>query len=242
MISVKSLLYQIDYKLNKAATLVHQEIPIENKILALNEAQIKLVKTKLNPNNTLSQGFESMKKRYEDLQVLIEPQHKHKLSLTKVDNKLNKYEADLTKLNPKYMFYLDGYALASKNNCQNRVLYINKDLAKHADIAVLLSNSNYKPSFEYQEIPCTLTSNKLEVYSDGTFTISEIFLSYIRYPQKIDIEGYIDLDGNESINQDCELADYLQDELVNLAIMELSMITENIPSVQFTQERIKTQE
>lgn len=242
MISVKSLIYQIDYKLNKTATLVHQEIPIENKILALNEAQIKLVKTKLNPNNPLNQGFDAMTKRYDDLQVLIEPPHKHPLEVSLVDKKLNKYEADITKLDPKYMFYVDGYVFADKGECKDRVLYVNKDLVKHSDITLILTNSNYKPSFEYCEVPCTISSNKIEVYSDGTFEIKKLFTSYIRYPKKIDIEGYYDLEGAPSVNQDCELPEYLQDELVNLALMELAMITENIPGVQFTQERIKTQE
>lgn len=242
MISVKSLIYGIDYKLNKVATLVHQEIPIENKILALNQAQIKLIKTKLGPNNPLTQGFDSMNKRYHDLEILVEPPHMHELSLKKVDDVLHKYEADLNQLTPKYMFYVDGYVLATKGECVNKPLFINKDLAKHSDIAVILANSNYKPSFEYEEVPSTIGSNKIEVYSDGTFEIEKVYISYLRYPKKIDIEGYFDLDGNLSINQDCELPDYLEEELLNLAIMELSMITENIPSVQFTQERIKTQE
>jgi len=242
MIPVKSLIYKIDYKLNKTATLVHQEIQIENKIVALNEAQLKLIKTKMDPNNTLQQGFESLKKRYEDLQVLIEPQHLHSMPLKYVDKYLNKWEGSLTTLSPKYMFYLDAYVLADKEQCLNRPLYVNKDLTKHADIATLLSNNNYKPSFEYQEVPCTITSDKIEIYTDSTFTLKNLYVSYIRYPKKIDIEGYFDLEGEASINQDCELPDYLEDELVNLAIMELAMITENIPSVQFTGERIKTQE
>jgi len=242
MINVKSLIYKIDYKLNKAATLVHQEIPVENKIVALREAEIKLIKTKLNPNNTLGFGFEANKKRYEDLQTLIESHHLHKLPLKLVDKITNKWEADLTKLLPKYMFYIDAYVTATKGQCKNNVLKVNNDLSKHADISILLANENYKPSFEYQETPCTITSNKIEVYTDGSFTMSEIFISYIRYPKKIDIEGYIDLDGNPSTNQDSELPDYLEDELVNFALMELSMITENIPSVQATGERFKTQE
>lgn len=47
MIPVDSLLYKIDQKLNKLSTNEHQEIPVEDKILALNEAQIKLIKQKL---------------------------------------------------------------------------------------------------------------------------------------------------------------------------------------------------
>ena len=44
MIPVDSLLYKIDQKLNKLSTNSHQQIQLEDKILALNEAQIKLIK------------------------------------------------------------------------------------------------------------------------------------------------------------------------------------------------------
>jgi len=43
MIPVDSLLYKIDQKLNKLSTNEHQQIQLEDKILALNEAQIKLI-------------------------------------------------------------------------------------------------------------------------------------------------------------------------------------------------------
>ena len=47
MIPVDSLLYKIDQKLNKLSTNEHQQINLEDKILALNEAQIKLIKQKV---------------------------------------------------------------------------------------------------------------------------------------------------------------------------------------------------
>lgn len=242
MISVESLLYKIDLKLNKVAALEHQVIPLENKILSLNEAQLKLVKTKLDPNNQLGLGLDAFKKRYEDLEVLIEAASKHPLNLINVDPILNRWEADLTLLSPKYMFYIDSYLLADKGTCRNNVVYVNKDLVKHADVITLLNNTNYKPSFEYAETFCTISDFQLEIYTDGTFTPTKIFVNYIRYPQPIDYPGYIRLDGTSSTKSDSELPEYLEDELLNFAIQELAMDTENVPAVQFTQERIRTSE
>jgi hypothetical protein len=72
MIPVDSLLYKIDQRLNKLSTNEHQQIQLEDKILALNEAQIKLIKQKIDNISTVSQmGLDSFKKRYEDLQSLI---------------------------------------------------------------------------------------------------------------------------------------------------------------------------
>ena len=69
MIPVDSLLYKIDQRLNKLSTNDHQQIQLEDKILALNEAQIKLIKQKVDGQSTASGlGLDSFKKRYEDLQ------------------------------------------------------------------------------------------------------------------------------------------------------------------------------
>lgn len=242
MIPIESLLYKIDLKLNKVAALEHQVIPLENKILSLNEAQLKLVKAKLNANNSLALGFDAFKKRYEDLEVLIEAPAKHSLSLVESDTLLNKWSADLRLLAPQYMFYIDSYITADKGVCKNNVIYVNKDLVKHSDVITLLTNTNYRPSFEYAETFCTISDFYLEIYTDGSFIPTKVFVNYIRYPRKMDYPGYIHFDGTQSIKSDSELPDYLEDELLNLAIQELAMDTENVPAVQFTQERIRTSE
>ena len=72
MIKVDSLLYKIDQRLNKLSSNSHQQIPLEDKILALNEAQIKLIKQKVSGISTVSRaGRDSFKKRYDDLQGII---------------------------------------------------------------------------------------------------------------------------------------------------------------------------
>lgn len=242
MVPVVNLLYKIDLRLNKLATNDHQEIPVENKIIAINSAQIKLIKSKIDENNLYREGLDAFKKRYEDLQSLVEPFEKHNLPLTLVNPQLNKWSADLSALTPKYMFYLDSYALASKGVCGDHIIYVNRDLTKHADITVLLANNFLNPSFEYQESFCTVSSNEYEIYGDGSFSFTEAFISYIRYPQYIDFAGYVHLDGTESTTVDCELADYLEDEIVDLAIQDLAMSTENIAAVQASDKRTSQNE
>ena len=83
MIPVDSLLYKIDQKLNKLSTNEHQQIQLEDKILALNEAQIKLIKQKVDGFSTTSgMGLDAFKKRYEDLQSLVENYNHQPLALT----------------------------------------------------------------------------------------------------------------------------------------------------------------
>ena len=58
----------------------------------------------------------------------------------------------------------------------------------------------------------------------------------------MDYEGYTKFDGTASTIQDCELADYLEDELLDLATLELAMETENTPQVQFSELKNKINE
>jgi hypothetical protein len=243
MIPVDSLLYKIDQKLNKLSTNEHQQIQLEDKILALNEAQIKLIKQKVDGISVVSgMGMDSFKKRYEDLQSLVINYEHQPLTLSLKNADLNEWSADITQLEPKYMFYLDSYILADKGRCIDRQIWINRDLAKHGDLQFILNNEHYKPSFEYQETFNLLSSDDVSVFTDGTFTPKTIKIMYMRYPQYINKAGYIMLDGEPSVNSDCELELYLEDELLDLTVQNLAMYTENQSAVQNAAYRIQTNE
>jgi hypothetical protein len=243
MISVDSLLYKIDQRLNKLSTNEHQQIALEDKILALNEAQIKLIKQKVDGFSTVSgMGLDSFKKRYEDLQSLVVAYNDGELPLTLENAKLNQWKANVHALTPAYMFYIDSYVLANKGRCLDRIIWINRDLAKHGDLQYCLNNNHYKPSFEYQETFNFISSDEISIFTDGTFTPTKIFISYMRYPVYIDKAGYIKFNGTASTNQNCELETYLEDELLDLTVQNLAMYTENQSAVQMAAYRINTNE
>ena len=243
MIKIDSLLYKIDQRLNKLSSNEHQEIQLEDKILALNEAQIKLIKQKVDGWSTVNGlGMDAFKKRYEDLQSLVIGYKEGKLPLKETNKTLHQWIAKIHNLSPNYMFYVDSYILADKEECKNRIVWVNQDLAKHADLPMLLNNVNYKPSFEYQETFNILSSDEISVFTDGTFNPKDIYISYMRYPIYIDKEGYVKFDGSSSTNQDCELEEYLEDELLDLTVANLAMYTENVSAIQTAQLRIQTNE
>lgn len=243
MIPVDSLLYKIDQKLNKLSTNEHQQIQLEDKILALNEAQIKLIKQKVDGLSTVSgMGLDAFKKRYEDLQSLVESYNHQPLTLSILNPELNQWKANIHLLEPKYMFYIDSYVIADKGRCKDRKIWINRDLAKHGDLQFILNNTHYRPSFEYQETFNFLSSDEISIFTDGTFTPKTINIMYMRYPQYINKEGYIMLDGQPSYDQDCELELYLEDELLDLTVQNLAMYTENQSAVQNSIYRIQTNE
>lgn len=243
MIPVDSLLYKIDQRLNKLSTTTNQQIQLEDKILALNEAQIKLIKVKVDGFSAANGlGLNSFRKRYEDLQKFVLPYDHQPLSLSLKDPLINRWSVDLTKLKPNYMFYVDSYILADKGRCKNRKIWINQDLAKHGDLALILNNEHYKPSFEYQETFNTLSSSSMSIFTDGTFTPTKIFICYMRYPLYINKVGYVMMDGSNSTNQDCELEPYLEDELLDLTIENLADYTENYSASQLASKRNRTNE
>lgn len=243
MIPVDSLLYKIDQRLNKLSANEHQQIQLEDKILALNEAQIKLIKQKVDGQNTISGlGLDAFKKRYEDLQSLVVNYNDGELPLTLKNAELNQWSAYVHLLEPKYMFYVDSYVIASKGLCKDRKIWINRDLAKHGDLQFCLNNTHYRPSFEYQETFNFISSDEISIFTDGTFTPSNIYISYMRYPQYINKTGYIMLDGEPSFDQNCELETYLEDEILDLTVQNLAMYTENQSAVESSIYRIKTNE
>jgi hypothetical protein len=243
MIPVDSLLYKIDQKLNKLSSNFHQQIPLEDKILALNEAQIKLIKQKVDGFSTTSgMGMDAFKKRYEDLERLTVNYEKGKLPLTLADPLINRWAASLEQLKPEYMLYLDSYVMADKGRCKNKIIWINKDLAKHGDLQFLLLNDNYKPSFEYEETFNWISSDEISIFTDGTFTPKDIYIMFLRYPVYIDKEGYIKFDGEPSTDVNCELELYLEDELLDLTVFNLAQYTENQSAAQSSQVRIQTNE
>lgn len=243
MILVDSLLYKIDQKLNKLSTNAHQQIPLEDKILALNEAQITLIKQKVDGFTTSSGiGLDGFKGRYEDLQRFIVDYKSGELQLESTDQRLNQWSGNLTKLTPEYMYYIDSYVIANKGECKNRKIFINKDLAKHGDVTTLMRNDHYKPSFEYQETFNVISSDKISIFTDGTFTPTKIFISYLRQPQYIDKQGYVKFDGSNSITQDCELDNSLEDELTDLTVRNLASYIENVGAIQGSQLRMQTTE
>jgi hypothetical protein len=187
-------------------------------------------------------GLDAFKKRYEDLQSLVVTYNNQPLTLKVKNAQLNQWSAKTDVLNPKYMFYIDSYITADKGKCKDRKIWINRDLAKHGDLQFILNNDHYKPSFEYQETFNFLSSDEISIFTDGTFTPKKIYITYMRYPKYIDKEGYVKFDGTPSVDQDCELETYLEDELLDLTVQNLAMYTENQSAVQNATYRIQTNE
>jgi hypothetical protein len=219
MILLDQLIHKSRQRLNRLATNEHQEIQETDMILIINEAQIKLVKQK-------KKAGEKDSKHIADIQFLIEKPEDHKLNLSVSNTQTNRWKAVTGSIKPSYMYYVDGYILADKDSCKDRVVWINPDLVQHGSINVLLNNSNYKPSFEYQETFCDETNGEIGIYTDGTFTPTALYLSYIRYPKFVST-GDVELFDNTPAKQDSEFPEHLEDELLDVIVQDIAQYTEN---------------
>lgn len=113
--------------------------------------------------------------------------------------------------------------------------------AKSHNIRVLLTDENNRPSFDFEETPLIIANNKIKIYFDDFF-IKNAFLSYYKFPDPIDLEGYIKVDGSRSENIDPKLNDMAVDEIVNRCVIETTRNSQNPDAFPFAKDRITTEE
>lgn len=233
MVSVEELIYEFKLALNKVNRQDNVNIPIEDIIVYLNKAQVSWIKTKLNPNNVYKAGFESIRKRIDDLQILKETNIE--LQPVKTNDLLHKgYNCSLGPAKD-YMFYVSSYSVGKNSTCEG---VLTNDLIRSGDLTTRYLDVNHSPSFEWRTTLATLGEDSLQVYTDGSFEITKVFINYLRYPRKIDSQGYTKFDGSNSINQDCELPFYAKDDLVDLAVKFAAQASDNQAQSMYAEDRL----
>lgn len=105
------------------------------------------------------------------------------------------------------------------------------------ELNVYLQDEFSKPSFEWEESICIISENNLIVYKDQ-FEIEQMFLSYYKNSQTIDLAGYTKLDGTMSVNRNLILSSVYQRQILDRVAKELTREFENVQAFQMAQERI----
>jgi len=102
-------------------------------------------------------------------------------------------------------------------------------LAEEGNLNQLLRDKAKKPSFDWAETFATLIDNKIHVYTNDEFEISDASLTYYRQPRKIQIQGCVDPYTNQesAINIESEF----KDDIIELIIDEtVSVLAGDIES------------
>lgn len=245
MIPVKRLLVKLDLKLNKSGTGKGQNVSKYAKIMALREATLRVFKKKISVNNLFQLGFDAFKSRYEELQSFVVSHEE--LSPVKTEEVYTSYEVDLTSLKQKYFMAVEIIAVANRGNCKGRLINIPR-ITKHSEIQTYIHNIHYGPSFKDQETIAKISGDKLVIYCndpEGDFDLTSVKVSYIRYPAMVDIPGLRYAEGDGSISTDTidsDFPDILEDELLEMAILELGINTGNINAAEGALKKSKESE
>lgn len=232
MIPVEELVYEFKLNLNKMDRQDNVQVPLEDILVFLNQAQLSWVKSKVGENNIFRDGYEGTRKRIDDLQVLKVDDVS--LALTKTPDVLYKgYKANLKTLSD-YMMYVMSHVSAKKEGCKAGLTV---DLIRQNDLSTLYFDANFSPSFEWRSTFATIGQDNITVYTDESFEIENLYLTYLRYPKPIDSEGYIKIDGTDSSKQDCELPYYAKSDILNLASKFAAQSVDNQAQATFAEDR-----
>lgn len=149
-----------------------------------------------------------------------------------------KEQFDEYKLPTNYFDLANLHIYAESGKCKDQRMTTFE--AKIEDVEELLNDENNKPSFEFRETFYLTSNNKVVVYKDG-FSINKVLLSYYRYPKKVDIQGYIHLDGTPSEDIHPELDDKVVDRILLAMSKEFSAINGDTAKYQLDKDRLFTE-
>jgi hypothetical protein len=129
-----------------------------------------------------------------------------------------------------------AYCLATKGECIDRPLVV--WTMKSQDKNVLLKDENHNPSFEYEETLSLINNGKVNVYFTD-FSVTDYFLTYYREPKKIDLAGYIKVDGTQSTDINPDLTDRQIDEVLDYCTKEIMRTNQDVQGFQLAQQKLQ---
>jgi len=134
--------------------------------------------------------------------------------------------------------YFDHSSLqvfGSKASCKDKKIFSFE--VKNDNVDEYLADCFNEPSFEYRETFYTLSSNTVSIYF-SKFDITIAKLSYYRYPVQVDIDGYINLDNNQSTNIDPEFSDRTVNRIITAMSKDFSAVNEEYNKYQADKDRL----
>lgn len=228
--TIQEIVYNFKLQAEKIDTSKTKGLGLAKIIIVLNSGMLNLVKDKYGINNPYRKGFDTIQKRKQDLQrlhVITEPLIKPSSS------SLDKAIFDISTTTNEILFITRVSFLATRGNCNS--VKMNGIDVQTDDYNNTLVSPNTDPSFDWRETTYRLAEDKI-VADKTDFEIDALQIDYLRYPVLMDIVGYTHFDGSKSSNTECELPKYIHSEIIDQAVLEFKLWTEN-PNFQFAKAR-----
>jgi hypothetical protein len=209
----------------------------------LNDAQLELIRTRLNQNNPRGKGLEEDQKRVEDIKdIIIRYSEQPPVQLI-YHSDVNTYELDLQSLTYRYYYFLSGRVTQHKDNCNYDAVM--RRIRSHNFEDSLKDPFNMSSE---EEVLVNFGRNSqgngsaIYLYPAPNYTLSTARLSYIKYPKRIHQGTYLNLDGSAVPATDCELSELVHPEVVNIAVQKASVIMKDPLLIQSFQSQLMQQE
>ena len=215
-------------RLNKLASFDYDNIECWQIVEAFNKAQLDWIRRQIhiNPNHTDSD--ESSKMQIDDVQNIL-------LTADILANKQDRYYE--TELLPDDYLYFKRVSIKGVKDCcpaRRFVVYLDET----ADVDNLLGDDFKKPSWEWEETFCTMQSNRIRIYTNNEFEITDPQLTYYRRPRKVQFLGCVDPSTGvaSTVDVTCEFKDDVAELLVEGAVAILAGDIESFNQMSIAQQ------
>lgn len=219
---------KIKERLNKLASLDYDNIECWQVSEAFNKAQLEWVRRQVHGANQFKEGDESSKMNIDDIQILLTDSLTNPVIITKNDVY---YETNSL---PADYLYFKRFAVNSISDCCIEPRRMTVYLAQVADVDNLLVDNFKQPSAKWGETFCTLSSNKIKVYTNNEFDLASPVLYYYRKPREIGFVNCVNPSTGGVIITDvaCEFKDDIAEMLIDEACSILAGDIESMNQYQ----------
>lgn len=223
-------LIKLRLRLNKLHSSDYDNIEDWKGIEAINKAQLEWFRKQVIGYNKAQQGDEEDRVRVDDIQQF--------LSELKLQGTNHRFHFEFN-LPSNYLWYKKILPLCMKGSCQG--VPLDSLFVEEANVPRLLFDWSMKPSFEWRETFHTIIGNTIRIYTNEDFEVENVYLTYYRTPQKVDINGYTHEDETSSVNRDLEFKDDVAEIILDEAAAILAGDTEYLMQLQVAKQRADEQ-
>lgn len=222
---------KIKERLNKLASLDYDNFECWQIQEAANKAQLEWTRRQLYGMNIRKEGDEQSSGLIDDLQRLM----KHD-NLPVVDKGIY-YTSDIP---ADYLHYVRTDVFGKQECCPERRFTVYE--VEEANISIILNNKDKQPSFEWAETVSTRIDNKLRIYTNNEFDITQCHLIYFRKPREIQFNGCVNISTGQTFtaDQECEFNDDVAEIIADNTAMILAGDIESITQYQREQQNVQS--
>lgn len=208
--NIREMHYDFKKKFNKIDSQKNRNLLVPEIDWTLNEAVNLFIKWIGQPRLKTQLGFEKNHATTEDLRTLV------------VTEEIVPNSNLVVVLPSNYKYFVRARVDMTKGSCANKKGVV--VIQQHDDL--FEESAFYLSSFEWREVNAAFNSGGLQFFSDGTFTINKVILTYIRNhvymhnAQDFGTGTYLHPSGvTLTGSANCELPEHTHREIVDIAVM-----------------------